>query len=83
VQKVLPKLAGGRELDEPLGRLLSYCLEGEVSGTVAPDDVLDQAAAALGLGEGEASEPVFPRAARKLFRMLQTLRRTGFVAALQ
>lgn len=79
VQKIVPKFAGGRELEEPLARLLLYCLEPEVGLSATPSEVLERAETALSQGPG----PMFPRAARKLSRMLRTLQRVGFVAALQ
>jgi hypothetical protein len=43
VQKVLPKLNGGRELEAPLAQLLGFCLDGSTSGTVDPATVVEQA----------------------------------------
>ncbi|HEX8105594.1 MAG TPA: hypothetical protein VF533_23460 [Solirubrobacteraceae bacterium] len=83
LQKVLPKLVGGRELEEPLAELLRYAVEAEVGGPVGPDAALSLAAVALGLASGDSPAPKFPRTTRKLHRMLTVLRRTGFVAALQ
>ena len=66
VQKVLPKLNGGRELEAPLAQLLGFCLDGSTSGTVDPATVVEEAARRLsgqpaptpppeeGEGEGEA-----------------------------
>ena len=74
LQKVLPKLTGGRELEPALGRLLAYCVDGTQP---AGDDVADA------LARYEASEaPRYPRAAAKLARMLSRLGSTGFVSAL-
>lgn len=74
LQKILPKLTGGRELEPTLGRLLVYCVNGS---TRATDDV----ASALARYD-DAPEPHYPRAAAKLARMLARLRDTGFVSAL-
>jgi hypothetical protein len=43
VQKVLPKLNGGRELEVPLSHLLAFCLDGTPRKTVDPAGVLDEA----------------------------------------
>jgi 5-methylcytosine-specific restriction endonuclease McrBC GTP-binding regulatory subunit McrB len=74
LQKVLPKLTGGRELEPPLGRLLAYCVDGT---TPESDDVEDA------LARYRASDDrQYPRAAAKLARMLSRLGETGFVSAL-
>jgi hypothetical protein len=89
-QKVIPKLSGGRELEEPLAALLSFALHGEDKGAsihgagqeVAVKEVLEEADKALGGADG-AVEPRYPRAAAKLARMLRRLDITGFVGALE
>lgn len=89
-QKVIPKLSGGRELEEPLAALLSFALHGENKGGtsdgadqgVAVKEVLEEAAKALGGADGVV-EPRYPRAAAKLARMLRRLDITGFVGALE
>jgi energy-coupling factor transporter ATP-binding protein EcfA2 len=84
-QKVLPKLNGGRELDEPLRRLLAFL--------IAPDDFggdrwrdaeerwnkADEARRA----QGEGLDVAYPRSARKSARMLRRLAETGFVSFLE
>jgi hypothetical protein len=47
VQKVLPKLNGGRELEAPLAQLLAFCLDGSTSGSVDPAAALEDAATRL------------------------------------
>lgn len=81
-QKVIPKLSGGRELEEPLARLLHYCLEGERGEAV---DVDALRAAARGRLEPQGGEPAaaYPESARKLLRMLNRLGDVGFVGALE
>jgi MoxR-like ATPase len=74
LQKVLPKLTGGRELEPALGRLLAYCVDGTQP---AGDDV----AGALERYDASGA-PRYPRAAAKLARMLSRLGSTGFVSAL-
>lgn len=74
LQKILPKLTGGRELEPALGRLLTYC----VGGTTPASDDIDDA-----LARYQASDDAqYPRAAAKLARMLSRLGETGFVSAL-
>lgn len=79
-QKVIPKLAGGRELEVPLARLLHYCLEGERGREVDVEEVTAEARARLDSTQGS---PVFPGSARKLLRMLDRVREAGFVGALE
>lgn len=61
VQKVLPKLNGGRELEAPLAHLLSFCLDGSTSRSVDVAVVVEEAARRLSdrpgptLQEGEAA----------------------------
>lgn len=74
LQKILPKLTGGRELEPPLGRLLAYCVDGTAP---AGDDVADALAR-----HRAAPDPHYPRAAAKVSRMLARLADTGFVSAL-
>jgi 5-methylcytosine-specific restriction enzyme B len=84
-QKVLPKLNGGRELDEPLRRLLAFVID--------PDDFAGdrwQDAEQRWLKAEETTAPAdgapwvaFPRAARKIQRMLRRLAATGFVSFLE
>jgi 5-methylcytosine-specific restriction protein B len=86
LQKILPKLNGGRELEEPLTRLLSYCL-GEEPSKDAPisSDVLrrfDDFGDRRRRGEDVADVPM-PRSATKLARMLRRLRTTGFTSYLE
>jgi MoxR-like ATPase len=74
LQKVLPKLTGGRELEPALGRLLAYCVDGSQP---AGDDV------DLALTRYRETAPLrYPRSAAKLARMLSRLANTGFVSAL-
>jgi hypothetical protein len=81
-QKVIPKLSGGRELEEPLARLLHYCLEGERGEAVDVEAV--RATARARLEPPEEGPPVaYPGSARKLLRMLRRLGDVGFVGALE
>jgi energy-coupling factor transporter ATP-binding protein EcfA2 len=81
-QKVIPKLSGGRELEEPLARLLHYCLEGERGETVDVEAVQATARGRLEpLGGGPPA--AYPGSARKLLRMLHRLGDIGFVGALE
>ncbi len=85
-QKVVPKLTGGRELEQPLARLLQYCLNAAKPATSEPDVVRKYARRALEPSEGgkEVVEaPRYPGSARKLLRMLDRLADTGFVGALE
>lgn len=79
-QKVLPKLSGGRELEEPLARLLQYCLDGE--RRFEPDVEAIRATAREQLDPTSDGAPTYPGSARKLLRMLDRLTDTGFVGAL-
>lgn len=81
-QKVIPKLSGGRELEEPLARLLHYCLEGERGEAVDVDAVRVTARRRLE-SPGAGPAPVYPGSARKLLRMLDRLDDIGFVGALE
>jgi pyruvate/2-oxoglutarate dehydrogenase complex dihydrolipoamide acyltransferase (E2) component len=73
VQKVLPKLNGGRELEAPLAQLLAFCLDGSGSRRVDAGPIVEEAAhrlsnqPALSLEEREdaagaqpAAEPAQP-----------------------
>jgi len=72
LQKILPKLAGNRARLEPvLWELLGYLHWGEPHTLDRSQEVLDELAA------GEAA---YPRSARKVRRMLETVRRVGFVS---
>jgi hypothetical protein len=80
-QKIIPKLSGGRELEEPLGRLLRYALDGTKAREVGVDALQDEARARL---EPKSDPgPLYPGAARKLLRMLGRLMATGFIGALE
>jgi 5-methylcytosine-specific restriction endonuclease McrBC GTP-binding regulatory subunit McrB len=81
-QKVIPKLSGGRELEEPLARLLHYCLEGERGEAVDVEAVRATARARLE-PPGEGPPVAYPGSARKLLRMLNRLGDVGFVGALE
>jgi hypothetical protein len=80
-QKVVPKLSGGRELEEPLARLLRYCLDGTKARSVTVDQVRASARARLESKEGQPAR--YPESARKLLRMLDRLADTGFIGALE
>jgi hypothetical protein len=47
IQKVLPKLNGGRELEPPLAQLLAFCLDGSASRNVDAGAVVEEAARRL------------------------------------
>jgi hypothetical protein len=81
-QKIVPKLSGGRELEEPLARLLSYCLDGERRKPVDVEVVRNGARQALE-PTAETTTPRYPGSARKLLRMLDRLADTGFIGALE
>ena len=93
VQKVLPKLAGGREIETPLAHLLRFFLDGAAGMTTTLDAgaVLADAERALGIvpaspsgGEGALeAAPAYPRSARKVARMLRRLEETGFTSYLE
>jgi energy-coupling factor transporter ATP-binding protein EcfA2 len=83
-QKVIPKLSGGRELEEPLAALLSFALHGTAeAGASDVDEVLQEVPGASAGTDGGAVDPRYPRAAAKLARMLRRLDATGFVGALE
>jgi len=83
-QKILPKLSGGRELEEPLAGLLDYCVRGEKTKAIDIDSVRTQARSLLDRSQPTPNDhsPTYPRSARKLLRMLDRLADTGFVGAL-
>lgn len=80
-QKLVPKLSGGRELEEPLARLLRYCLDGKKTRAVEVEELRNEARAWLESKDGPA--PRYPEAAQKLLRMLDRLVNTGFIGALE
>ena len=83
-QKILPKLSGGRELEEPLTLLLEYCLTATKPQTVDVDAVRIDARRRLDRSiAGDANATRFPGSAGKLLRMLDRLANTGFVGALE
>jgi hypothetical protein len=82
-QKILPKLAGGRELEEPLARLLAFCLPIEPQPLHA-EAVRAETRRRFDPTDAAADEPPrYPGSARKLLRMLDRLSDTGFVGALE
>ncbi len=84
-QKVLPKLNGGRELDEPLRRLLAFMIDPDhFSGDEWRDaeERWNKAHEARG-SQGEDAELTYPRSAHKIARMLRRLAETGFVSFLE
>ncbi len=86
VQKVLPKLTGGRELQETLTQLLDICVRGETTAAPSTSESLGDAAAAEGddeTGSGGADVARYPFAARKLRRMIERLEATGYVTFLE
>jgi hypothetical protein len=83
-QKVIPKLTGGRELEQPLIHLLHYCHTATKSTALDPQAVRDAARKALDPTDASgADEPRYPGSAQKLLRMLDRLADTGFVGALE
>jgi energy-coupling factor transporter ATP-binding protein EcfA2 len=84
-QKILPKLSGGRELEEPLARLLAYCLTASKTATIDIDGVRADARRRLdpSVAVELALPPRYPGSTRKLLRMLDRLADTGFVGALE
>ncbi len=84
-QKILPKLTGGRELEQPLARLLHYCLKAAKPTVIDPDAVRNDARKALEPSDSDSGvePPLYPGSARKLLRMLDRLADTGFVGALE
>jgi hypothetical protein len=83
-QKVIPKLTGGRELEQPLTHLLHYCHTATKSTALDPQTVRDAARKALDPTDTTGvDEPQYPGSAKKLLRMLDRLADTGFVGALE
>ncbi len=83
-QKVIPKLTGGRELEQPLTHLLHYCHTASKSTALDPQTVRDAARKALDPTEMTgADRPEYPGSAQKLLRMLDRLADIGFVGALE
>jgi 5-methylcytosine-specific restriction endonuclease McrBC GTP-binding regulatory subunit McrB len=74
VQKILPKFHGTQaKLEEPLGRLLAFCNNGEK----LPDESYLEKAAAYD------KEATFPRSAQKLARMIQILKNQGYTSFIE
>lgn len=84
-QKVLPKLNGGRELDEPLRRLLAFLIDPDDFGGERWRDAEERWTKAdeARRGQGEGPAVAYPRASRKSARMLGRLAETGFVSFLE
>ena len=84
-QKVLPKLNGGRELDEPLRRLLAFLIDPDDFGGDRWQDAEERwnKADEARRGQGEGPDVAYPRGARKSARMLRRLADTGFVSFLE
>ena len=84
-QKVLPKLNGGRELDEPLRRLLAFLIDPDDFGGDRWQDAEERwnKADEASRGQGEGPDVAYPRGARKSARMLRRLAETGFVSFLE
>lgn len=82
-QKIIPKFSGGRELEEPLAHLLSYCLTGIRSKSLSLDETIELATKSLDPTSEEGVTPVFRGSARKLSQMLRRLDAAGFVNALE
>ena len=84
-QKVLPKLNGGRELDEPLRRLLAFMIDPDhFSGDEWRDaEGRWSKAYEARRNQVEDSEVAYPRSAHKIARMLRRLAETGFVSFLE
>jgi hypothetical protein len=87
LQKVLPKLTGGRELRTPLTQLLNLCVHDDMTASAPTTEGVSEAAAALddegGAGPPEPSTARYPLSARKLRRMVQRLEHTGYVTFLE
>jgi energy-coupling factor transporter ATP-binding protein EcfA2 len=83
-QKVLPKLNGGRELDEPLRRLLAFLLDPDDFAGDRWKDAEDRWRIAVdAIGEDDDLAVAYLRSAGKVARMLQRLQDTGFVSFLE
>ena len=79
-QKVLPKLSGGREIEQPLLRVLDFMLTARSTGDTARHaDALDR----WREGSLDGNVLAYPRSAAKTARMLQRLADTGFVSAFE
>jgi hypothetical protein len=90
LQKVLPKLHGPKQkLSEPLRRLLVFTAFGPAATSATEDEfgslekALVEGSLVRPLGGGEPIAPWLPRSARKLARMLRTLRTQGFVTFIE
>lgn len=91
LQKVLPKLHGSKQrLLVPLWRLLQFALFGKVTAAEYRDEEFQKIEVGLSttqvpvLGaEKETVVPRMPRSARKLARMLRTLKEQGFVSFIE
>lgn len=83
-QKIIPKLSGGRELEDLLALLLDYCLAGAKSKVADVEKTREAAKAYLDPSSGskEPQRARYPSSARKLVRMLDRIADTGFVGAL-
>ena len=84
-QKVLPKLNGGRELDEPLRRLLAFLIDPDHFGGDEWRDAEERwnKADEARRSQGEDPDVAYPRSAHKIARMLRRLAETGFVSFLE
>jgi hypothetical protein len=83
-QKVLPKLSGGRELEEPLKRLLAFFVDPEdFAGNRWRDAMERYQEAVEARRAGTPSQLEYPRAAAKVARMIKLLADTGFVSFLE
>jgi len=86
LQKILPKLTGGRELQPTLTQLLDVCVAGETTASPSTTASLSDASAVLGdevAPSAETSGARYPRSARKLQRMIERLDQTGYVTFLE
>lgn len=92
LQKVLPKFHGSKQrLLVPLWRLLVFTVFGLVDASDFRDEDFRRIDAALSSGapvpvpgkEKETAQPRMPRSARKLARMLRTLKEQGFVSFIE
>jgi hypothetical protein len=84
-QKVLPKLNGGRDLDEPLRRLLAFVIDPDHFSGDEWRDAEERWSKAheARSNQGEDAELTYPRSAHKIARMLRRLAETGFVSFLE
>jgi hypothetical protein len=83
-QKVLPKLNGGRELDEPLRWLLAYFIDPThyVDSWKDSEETWNELNEQVHGSEGPAGV-AYSRSAHKTVRMLRKLAQTGFVSFLE